>query len=105
MEISPGFRSERDTTTEESIGNSTVEISTTNQENSSNEVSPALLSIQINYSNPDDTEEHMMIPNANGSGSGADPQDHMIIPNVNGSGAVSVCVLTDEAKYVPLLNS
>ena len=87
MEISPGFRSERDTTTEQSIGNSTVEISTTNQENSSNEVSPALLSIQINYSNPDDTEEHMMIP------------------NVNGSGAVSVCVLTDEAKYVPLLNS
>ena len=103
MEISPGFRSERDTTTEQSIGNSTVEISTTNQENSSNEVSPALLSIQINYSNPDDTEEHMMIPNANGSA--ADAQDHMIIPNVNGSGAVSVCVLTDEAKYVPLLNS
>ena len=103
MEISPGFRSESDTTTEQSIGNSTVEISTTNQENSSNEVPPALLSIQINYSNPDDTEEHMMIPNANGSA--ADAQDHMIIPNVNGSGAVSVCVLTDEAKYVPLLNS
>ena len=42
------------------------------------------------------------------NGSGADrpdTQEHMIIPNVDGPGAVSVCVLTDEVKYVPLLSS
>jgi len=51
----------------------------------------SLRSLQINYSNLDETQELIMIPDTL-------EQEHMMIPNVNGSGAVSVCVLTDEAK-------
>lgn len=57
----------------------------------------SLRSLQINYSNLDETQELIMIPDTL-------EQEHMMIPNVNGSGAVSVCVLTDEAKYVTYRN-